>query len=287
MGGARGTGGPSASTLLVGLAMMGACSSGPIALGRLEDTTTPALDSGTVSDSGGIPDASVDAALCDPPAPSRHYAFDGLGTEVIDLRGGPSGQVVGGATLDGSGVLRLDGVDDYVDLPNGILAGLTEVSVALWVRRLGGPGYTRLFDIGTGSLGEDPPAGASTVGRSYLAVTPGTGNVPSGLAVLMSAGGAPSEVVALSDVVLDQERRFVVVAVSNATVSLYYEGALVARVPRTVPLPSIVDHNAWLGRSQYSADPYLTAEYSDVRIWTMALPDCAVHKLHALGPDAR
>ena len=285
MGGARGTGGPSAGTWLVGLAMMAACSSGPIALGRLEDATSPAIDSGTVSDSGAILDASVDAALCDPPDPSRHYAFDGVGTEVIDLRGGPSGRVVGGAMLDGSGVLRLDGVDDYVDLPNGILADLTEVSIALWVRRLGGPAYTRLFDIGTGSLGEDPPAGASTVGRSYLAVTSGTGNDPSGLDVLMSAGSAPTEMDAQSDVDLDQERRFVVVAVSNATVSLYYEGTLVARVPRTVPLPSVVDHNAWLGRSQYSADPHLTAEYSDVRIWTTALTDCAVRKLHALGPD--
>ncbi|MCW5837714.1 MAG: LamG domain-containing protein [Labilithrix sp.] len=258
-----------------------ACSSGPLALGRLDDGVIAGDDAGGVADGADGP-----GDVCEPPPPARHFAFDGVGTEVIDLRGGPSGRVVGGAALDGSGVLRLDGVDDYVDLPNGVLANLSAVSVAVWVRRLGGPAYTRIFDLGTGSLGEDPPAGTPAVGRSYLAVTPATGNVPSGLAVLMSADGAAGEAVALSDVALDEELRLVVVTVSSGAVSLFHEGALVARVPRTVPLSGIVDHNAWLGRSQYAADPHLAAEYADVRVWEEALTDCAVRTLHARGPSA-
>lgn len=257
-----------------------ACSSGPLALGRLDDDAIVGADAG-----GDADGASSIGDACEPPSPARDYAFGGVGTELVDRRGGPSGRVLGGAALDGSGVLRLDGVDDYVDLPNGVLAGLSAVSVAVWVRRLGGGGYTRIFDLGTSSLGEDPPLGTPSVGRSYLALTPSTGNVPSGLAVLMSADGAGGEAVALSDVVLDEELRLVVVTVSSDAVSLFHEGALVARVPRTVPVAGIVDHNAWLGRSQYAADPHLAAEYAGVRVWGEALSECAVRTLHARGPS--
>jgi len=266
---------PARSTLA--LLMLAACSSGPIPLGRLD------LTDGGLGPNG----EGGQGEVCDPPAPSRHYSFDGVGTEIADLSGGAPARALGGAELDGSGTLRLDGEDDYVDLPNGILAGLTEVTIAVWVKRDGGPGYTRIFDIGTSSLGQDPPAGASTVGQSYLAVTPATGLTPHGLAVLASQDGAGGEVAAASDVVLDKEMRFIAVVVSKDALSLYYEGELVARAAQPISLAAIVDDNAWLGRSQYAADPYLTAEYADLRVFGAALADCAVRALFAQGPDPR
>lgn len=261
-------------------AVAGACSSGPIPLGRLDDgaTSPNTLDAG-----GSATEAS--AAPCVAPPPTRHYTFDGVGTEVVDVRGGPSGRVHGAASLDGSGVLRLEGGDDYVDLPNGILAGLTEVSLAIWVRRLGGGGYTRIFDIGTSSLGEDPPLNEPATGRSYFAATPATGNVPSGIAVLMSTDGPPNEIAALSDVVLDDRMQLLVVVVGGGNISLYSDATLVARAPASIPLSSIVDHNAWLGRSQYAADPHIEAEYADVRIYDSALTECAVQDLVTQGSN--
>jgi hypothetical protein len=259
-----------------------ACSSGALVLGRLDERDD--ARSSTADASAVVPDGATDAETCEPPPAARHYTFDGVGTDVPDVRGGPPGRVLGGAALDGSGVLRIDGVDDYVDLPNGILAGLGEVTVALWVRRLGGPAYTRLFDFGSSSLGEDPGAD-HYVGKTYLAATPSTGFVPSGLAVLMSQTGSVGETVAASDVDLDKEMHLVVVVVANETLSLFHDGRLLTRIPRAVPLSAIVDHNAWLGRSQYSADPHLEAEYADVRIWGSALPDCAVRVLQTQGPN--
>ncbi len=257
-----------------------ACSSGPIPLGRLDGTDA----SPSTIDAGGSIEAGDDDP-CVPPAPTRHFTFDGVGTEIVDARGGASGRAHGTATLDGSGVLRLNGGDDYVDLPNGILAGLTEVSVAVWIRRLGGGGYTRIFDIGTSSLGEDPPLGEAATGRSYFAATPATGNVPSGVAVLMSTDGPPNEVAASSDVGLDDRMQLIVAVVGGEGLSLYSGATLVARVPLTIPLSSIVDHNAWLGRSQYAADPHIEAEYADLRIFDRALTACAVAKLAADGPN--
>jgi hypothetical protein len=257
--------------------MLVACSSGSLVLGRIDDGGS------SVGDGGASGDAQ---AMCDPPPPTRHYPFDGSGTEVLDVQGGASARIFGGASLDGTGLLHLDGVDDYVDLPNGVLANLTEASVALWVRRLGHPGYTRLFDFGVGSLGEDPPAENASVGRSHFAATPSTGHTPSGLAALLSDDGPGGEAIAASDVTFDTEWHLVVVTVSPEALSLYYDDARVAQTAGPPALSSIDDRNVWLGRSQYAADPFLAGDYADVRIFGSALTDCAVRSLYAQGPGA-
>lgn len=260
------------------LLAMTACSSGALALGRLDDAATS-------------PDAAADAAIADgaagscvPGLPTRHYAFDGVGTEIVDARGGPSGRLFGGATLDGSGTLHLDGVDDYVDLPNGIVSGLEEVTIAVWLRHLGGGGYTRIFDFGISSIGEDPAPDASYVGRSYFAATPTTGNDPSGLATLISATGSGGEETAATATPLGRTLRQVVVVAAKGTLALFLDGALVARVPRTIALSTIADVNDWLGRSNYAADPYLWADYEDFRVYDHALADCAVAATFTAGP---
>ena len=263
------------------------CSSGALVLGRV-DEAEPVRPGGAGGTSGTVADAAalVDGPSCDPPSPARHYTFDGTGTEVTDRRGGAPGRVIGGATLDGSGLLHLDGVDDYVDLPNGILSGLSEITVAVWARRYTRAAYARLFDFGSTSLGEDPPDTEAYVGRTYLSLTIGTGFVPSGLAVLMKTG-PDGETVAASDdqLEIDTEMGLVVAVVSTQTVSLFHGERLLTRIPRPAPLSTIVDQNAWLGRSQYAAAPPLEADYADVRIWDRALPDCAMGVLQGQGPN--
>lgn len=256
---------------------LAACSSGSLALGRLDGADA---DAGPVlADSGA---EAADVGSCTP-SPVHEWRFVGEGTVVADSGGGRPATLHGGASLDGSGLLRLDGVDDYVDLPNGLFAGLEEVSIALWVRWQGGPAYTRLLDIGTSSLGEDPPPDAAYVGRSYLVLTPGTGFVPSQLAALTSNDGAPAEVVAASEASGDAELHLVGVSFSATTLSLYRDGALLARVPKPFLLSSMVDHNAWLGRSQYAADPYQAAEYASVQLFDRALTECEMSTLFAQG----
>ncbi|WP_291036643.1 family 43 glycosylhydrolase [Herbiconiux sp.] len=64
------------------------------------------------------------------------YDFsDSTGSTLTDVSGnGLDGSVMGGATFS-DGALRLDGGDDYVKLPNDILAGVTDVSVQaeVWI----------------------------------------------------------------------------------------------------------------------------------------------------------
>jgi len=249
---------------------LGACSSGSVVVGRL-DAPTP---------DGGAPPFS-DAGTCAAPRPSHEWSFaDGT---LTDRQGSGAAVLRGGAILEG-GLVRLDGKGGYVDLPNGLLAGLDEVTLALWVRARGGPAYTRLIDIGTGSLGEDPPPESSYVGRSYLVLTPFTGFVPDRLAALASNAGPPAEVVAPSLGTGDEDLHLIAVTFSTATLSLFRDGVLLARVPRSFPLSDVVDHNAWLGRSQYAADPYLEGAYASVRVFGTALAECAVAELFVAGP---
>lgn len=252
------------------LVVLAGCSSGSVAVGRIG------------GDGADAAAAIPDAATCTPSLPLHEWRFEGAGTSVADLRGGGPAVLRGGALLEG-GVVRLDGEDDYVDLPNGLFAGLAEVSVALWVRASGGPAYTRLLDVGTTSLGEDPPPDASYVGRSYLVLTPFTGFVPSRLAALTSNAGPPSEVVAPSLAEGDDALHLIAVTFSTSALALFRDGVLLARVPRSFPLSDVVDHNAWLGRSQYAADPYLQGEYASVRVFGTALAECEVAGLFAAG----
>jgi hypothetical protein len=248
-------------------------------LGRL-----PGSGGAAPEEAGG--GASGDAS-CAAPAPHRDYVFFGSGTEVVDRQGGPPGEIRGGAVLDGSGELTLDGEDDYVDLPNAILAGLNEVTVVAWIRYFGGPAYTRIFDFGVGRDGEDPIGGLGTVGVTYLCATPFTGFVPSRLAALIASGGPATEIAAVSDLQLDDALQMVAVAASATRLELFDDGILIARVPNSVPLSTIDDVNNWLGRSQYDQDPQLRASYAGLQIFDGALSECAIRALHAAGPSAR
>jgi hypothetical protein len=282
--------------VLIGLIAATACGSDPVyVLGRLPGSggAGPENDSGFTPDgsagAGGVlpEDGSPGDAACVPPAPVRDYAFTGTGTEVVDRRGGPPGVILGGAALDGSGELVLDGDDDYVDLPNGILSSLNEVTVVVWLRYFGGAAYTRIFDFGIGSNGEDPAEGLRTTGRTYLAATPMTGFRPSFLAALIKGTDSGGEIPAPTASEFDDDAlHMVAVAASLETLDLFLDGALIGRVRSGVPLSTIDDVNNWLGRSQYDQDPYLRASYRAMQVYGSALPECAIQALYGSGPAA-
>jgi hypothetical protein len=250
---------------------------------------------GSTGAGGATPlDGSPGDAGCTPPAAVRDYVFAGVGTEVVDRRGGPPGVILGGAALDGSGELTLDGDDDYVNLPNDILSALNAVTVVVWIRHLGasaynGPAFVRIFDFGSGSDGEDPAEGLGTVGRTYLAATPMTGfpdSRPDWLAALMKNRESGGEAQLPTASRLVNALHMVAVGASLETLDLFLNGALIGQTPSNVPLSSIENVNNWLGKSQYDQDPHLRASYAGVQIYDRALPECAIEALYARGPAA-
>lgn len=251
------------------------------------DATPSDVSSGNSSTATEASDASPGSSPCLTalPEPTERFDFSGSGDAVIDRMGGPSGTLYGGVALTGNGVVELDGDDDYVDLPNGLLGSKSSASVLLWTTLRDGPAYWRVLDFGNSSEGEDPTD--SAVGTTYVALTTETGLDPSGLALFIGHGGASDEDRALTALNLGDAAVAIGVVLDGQAgrADLYVDGQVVASTPMSAPLSELNDVNNWLGRSQYSADPHYPGTYTELRVYDRALDECEIAALTALGPD--
>ncbi|HEU4577657.1 MAG TPA: hypothetical protein VFS67_05350, partial [Polyangiaceae bacterium] len=137
--GAAGAAGAAASAGAGGTAEPG--DAGPDAAG---DAAT--ADAGELDPLGCAP---ADRADCDllRSALVHRYSFDGSGAAVLDSAGDAHGSVQDGQ-LSGTGELALDGDDQFVDLPNGIVSALQSATFEAWVDWAGGSRWQRIFDFG-------------------------------------------------------------------------------------------------------------------------------------------
>jgi hypothetical protein len=242
-------------------------------------------DDGTSRHDGGLIDARLSNELSDGAVGSSslilRYDFSGDGTELVDRVGNASARVLGGARLDDSGELALDGVDDYVDLPNGTLAALESATVVAWITWGGGVCWQRVFDFGHNDMGEDKQGSAVTSLFVTLSTCPegrlaGMAELPSGHFVVEAATAIePSSTrqVALS---FDAAR---------SLLTLYLDGVRVAETSAGFALAQLGDVNAWLGRSQWVQDYFARVRYDEFRIYDRALSRTEVRALFQRGAD--
>ena len=207
------------------------------------------------------------------------YDFAGEGTVVFDLVGMADGAVRGGATLDGRGGVQLDGYDDFVDLPNGTISGLTETTIMVWLRWDGGTCWQRVFDFGSSTNAE------GEVGRAHSSIflTPwGCGG--GGLRARIEFGSFETSLTIQEALPRD---RLVQLALSidpeADRVALYLDGRRIARGPAPFTLSQIRDWNVWLGRSQWVQDYNLQGRYEELRIYDRALTDAQVREAFDRG----
>jgi hypothetical protein len=220
----------------------------------------------------------------------HRYDFEGSGATVTDRVGTAHGAIVGAATLSklaGRGVLQLAGgtAGAYVDLPNGLVSALTNATFEAWITWAGGSNYQRVFDFGDS---DDPmPENNPKNGKTYLFVSPktGAGGVTLGYSLTGILGGQEQNIAGAAPL---SEALSQVTAVADATgdtLRLYVDGLQVGEQAWTGALSSINDVNVWLGRSQYSADPELTATYHEFRVYGAALSAQEVATAFNAGTD--
>lgn len=256
-----------------------------------EDTDTGSSDADASLDAadGGDGDATPEAEAGPAAVLLHRYDFEGEGTDVLDRVGDAHGTLMGGAVLDGSGGVELNGVSHYVDLPNGLVSGLSSLSVVVWLEWHGAlsPGrecWQRIFDFGNNSSGE----GQAGVDASSLFLTPW--NCNNGVFLLMYEASGP--VAVLSGAPFPSAEPVQAAAAIDGELSratLYVNGAAVAvgdagGFPRA--LREEEDLNDWLGRSQWVQDTNLLyARYDEFRIYTGVLTEVEVADLYERGPD--
>jgi hypothetical protein len=271
----------------------------PLWLGCEPNVVNAVLEPPEMPDAGmaeaGTPNAGMPDPDPDPVDPLQtslihRYSFSGTGTAVLDSKGAAHGEVMG-AELDGDGTLTLLGErsGQYVNLPNGLISGLTSATFEAWLTWQGGAAWQRIFDFGSGSSGEDVQG---TVGISYLFLTTASDPArmpPSALRAAFSTNGVDDEEpchgpavfpsMALTHVAL-------VVDPALQTMALYQDGAHLVTCTLLRPLSLINDVNNWLGRSNYVADVDLSGSYEEFRIYGAALSAEQLADSYAAGPDA-
>lgn len=185
-----------------------------------------------------------------------HYDFENGAADASGL--GNDGVVHGGVTIQ-DGYAVFDGADGYIEMPEGILNGHDELTIAMNVCPAIYKKNQFTFNFGNSSsegylfLNTSRPDGSL-----YAAITPSDYN----------SEGAASYGTGV------EENKFasVMVVIDGNTMKLYRDAQLVgenSELPITVSELGETSQN-WLGKSPYS-DPYFAGAIADFRIYPTAM----------------
>jgi hypothetical protein len=213
----------------------------------------------------------------------HRYSFSAPGARAEDSVGSADGSILN-TMVATEGQLELEGADSdqYVDLPNGLIDGLTDATFEAWADWSGGASWQRIFDFGNSYEGEGIQGGGST----YLFLTPS--HIYGSLRLAYSLAGADAETVVDAGIQLPIDAISHVAAViddTHDTMSLYLNGSLEASTPFTQELSAIDNVNNWLGRSQFVIDDEFSGTLYEFRIYRAALTEAQVAASYARGPD--
>lgn len=245
-----------------------------------EPVLADAGSTGSAGNSGSAGSADSAGATGSPNLLHR-YSFDGTGTVVTDSVGSADGVLQNGATLDGAGHVALDGVDDFVDLPKGLISGLKDATLIAWLSWNGGPCWQRVFDFGSSDAGEGKVGNATSSLFATPLRCPGTGPAVSYENATAGYGSVDSDA---AFPVLFDSMLAVVVDVTGGELRLYAAGALLG-TGSVASLSYLSDVNDWLGRSQWVQDIYLRGTYDEFRIYGRAFSTEELAAIEAAGPE--
>ncbi|MCP5526483.1 MAG: Ig-like domain-containing protein [Verrucomicrobiales bacterium] len=221
------------------------------------------------------------------PTLAHRYSFSEGASQFVaeDSAGGADGTLMGlGAVFDGAGQIVMDGVDGYVDLPNGMISALGDATFEVWGTFSGqGGAWQRVWDFGTMTDGED--GAGSGLGYLFLCPRTGTGG-PIRFAIKSATGGETPILESGATMTPNAEQHVVLTYNYTARLArLYVDGVQVAAGPVTYALSVIDDVNNWLGRSNYAADAYYQGSLNEFRIWNGVMTAAEVVASRAAGPD--
>lgn len=205
--------------------------------------------------------------------PVAYYQFEG---NANDSSGNNfNGTLNGGPTFTTGQIgqaLSLSGSSQYDSLPIGSLIGsLNDFSIATWVRWNTASNWQRIFDFGTDT-------------NSYMFLTPSNGSTIR-FAITTSGGGSEVQVNGTAALPTGSWQH-VTVTKSGNTLTLYVNGSQVGQNTSAPINPSALGNpaNNWIGRSEYSGDPYFNGAIDDFRIYNRALSAAEVSGLVSGGP---
>lgn len=204
-----------------------------------------------------------------------HYEFEGTGVSVSDSSGRDfhgtltdlsartaQGRVVRGVAL--SGALP---ATQFVELPDGLLEGIDDFTIAVWVKLDSVGAWSRIYDIGNGL--PDPA-------NRFMYLTP---SGASGIHAASYGGSAENESTLTTGTQLPTGVwKHLALTGSGGDRTLYIDGFPVASVEDMPDVPPYemepIEPQSWLGKSRFAADPGLDGTLDEFRIYGRVLdPD--------------
>ena len=231
---------------------------------------------------GASPDASPDAMQGDQSL-ILHYEFEDTGTTVTDSSAAGKNGTLSDATAwtaDGRIGRGLAMTGDnpatkYVSLPNGVLTGVSDFSIAFWVKLNTVAAWARVYDIGN-----DQPDPANR----FMYFTPdGYLGTTNGVHASSYGGSTTNEDAVNSGTQLPiGVWKHVAITGSGGNRTVYIDGfPAIVSTGGPVVLPSEMEpiaSNSWLGKSRFG-DPGLDGTIDDFRIYNRVLTATEVEDL--------
>ena len=190
------------------------------------------------------------------------FKFDDSGDHKVadasgsNLDGECSGSPEHGPGIAGKAIV-LDGENDYVELPEGILAGLTNFSITAWVYIDAPAPWSRLFDFGNNT-------------ETYMYLSPISGD-GGNMRFSIKRGGDSTTINGTKPVPVGAWAHIAVVG-KDGSGTLYLNGEAVGHSSRLTLTPGALGNTSrnYIGKSQFP-DPLFKAKVDDFRVYANAL----------------
>jgi fibronectin type 3 domain-containing protein len=168
-----------------------------------------------------------------------------------------------GANARINGALGLDGVNDHVTLPAGIVSKFNNFTISTWVYVNAFSTWARVFDFGTGT-------------NNYMFLAPQyTATAPNAakFRFAIRTASVTEQQINSSTANTAGTWNHVAVTLSGNTGTLYLNGVVVGTNASMTLKPSVLGNTTlnYLGRSMFGADPYLNGRLDEFQIYNRAL----------------
>ncbi len=224
------------------------------------------------ADGHSIISAEVGAAV-----PAVYLPFDeNSGNIASDISGnGWNGTLMNGSTWGGGkygNAISLSGNTNYVSLPNGIVSNMTSFTMSVWVNPSNTNAWARIMDFGTGT--------------NYMYLTQNAGTGP--LFGIYAQGATYEQDIVAPTLLPTNTWSQIAVTLSGSVGILYVNGVPVATNNYMTLNPASlgVTTNNYLGKSEFSWNPYFAGSLDDFRIYNQALSPAAIAYYYSHGPIA-
>ena len=239
-------------------------------------TVTLTIDNLEIADDGayyciaqnGGPSKPSEAAYLVIKRMLAHWDFNG---DAEDETGVYNGTLMGEPNFVTDGTrqaLQFDGVDDYVDLPDGFANFRSGLTFTVWADPLVAANYARFIDLGNGAPSDNIFFTRAGTG-SWLHFELYTGTVSGGY-VSLGGGTLVQNEWQLLAVTLDETGHAV----------LYKNGLPIAN--STIAIPNVVTRTSnFIGQSNWTADALYNGLIDDMQVYNYTLTEDAIAQMYA------